>query len=113
MRVGDSARINGVGGTIESVNLRTIVLRDGEGAVHVFPNGTVTALANLSKQFSFAIVDVRAFRELAFAMVVGILLETFVVRPFLVPALLSVFGELSGWPGGRLARGAGVAADGG
>ncbi len=59
VRVGDSARINGVVGMIEGVNLRTIVLRDGEGAVHVFPNGTVTALANLSKQFSFAIVDVR------------------------------------------------------
>jgi small conductance mechanosensitive channel len=59
VRVGDSARINGVGGTIEQVNLRTLVLRDGEGAVHVFPNGTVTALANLSKQFSNAIVDVR------------------------------------------------------
>jgi small conductance mechanosensitive channel len=53
------ARINGVSGVIEHVNLRTIVLRDGEGAVHVFPNGTVTALANLSKQFSNAIVDLR------------------------------------------------------
>ncbi len=59
VRVGDMARINGVTGVIEQVNLRTIVLRDGEGAVHVFPNGTVTALANLSKQFSNAIVDVR------------------------------------------------------
>lgn len=59
VRVGDSARINGVGGTIEQVNLRTIVLRDGEGAVHVIPNGTVTALANLSKQFAYAIVDIR------------------------------------------------------
>ena len=60
VRVGDLARINGVGGTVEQVNLRTIVLRDGDGAVQVFPNGTVTALANLSKQFSYAIVDVRA-----------------------------------------------------
>ena len=59
VRVGDIARINGAHGVIEQVNLRTIVLRDGEGAVHVFPNGTVTALANLSKQFSNAIVDVR------------------------------------------------------
>ena len=59
VRVGDLARINGVTGVIEQVNLRTIVLRDGEGAVHVFPNGTVTALANLSKQFSNAIVDLR------------------------------------------------------
>jgi small-conductance mechanosensitive channel len=59
VRVGDMARINGVTGVIEQVNLRTIVLRDGEGAVHVVPNGTVTALANLSKQFSNAIVDLR------------------------------------------------------
>ena len=59
VRVGDMARINGVTGVIEQVNLRTMVLRDGEGAVHVFPNGTVTALANLSKQFSNAIVDLR------------------------------------------------------
>ena len=59
VRVGDLAKINTVTGIIEHVNLRTIVLRDGEGAVHVFPNGTVTALANLSKQFANALVDVR------------------------------------------------------
>ena len=60
VRIGDLARINGVAGIVEQINLRTIVLRDGEGAVQVFPNGTITALANLSKQFSYAIVDVRA-----------------------------------------------------
>lgn len=59
VRVGDQARINGVSGRVEQINLRTIVLRDGEGAVQVFPNGTVTALANLSKQFAYALVDVR------------------------------------------------------
>jgi small-conductance mechanosensitive channel len=58
-RIGDQARINGVSGTVEQINLRTIVLRDGEGAVQVFPNGTITGLANLSKQFSYAVVDVR------------------------------------------------------
>jgi small-conductance mechanosensitive channel len=64
VRVGDLARINGVAGTVEQINLRTIVIRDQEGAVQVFPNGTVTALANLSKQFAYAIVDVRvAYNE--------------------------------------------------
>jgi small conductance mechanosensitive channel len=58
VRVGDIARINGVAGTVEQVNLRTLVLRDGEGAVQVFPSGTVTTLANLSKQYAYAIVDV-------------------------------------------------------
>ena len=59
VRLGDLARINGVAGTVEQINLRTIVLRDGEGAVQVFPNGTITALANLSKQFAFAVIDMR------------------------------------------------------
>ena len=64
MRIGDLARINGVTGIVEQINLRTIVLRDGEGAVQVFPNGTITALANLSKQFAYAVVDVRvAYNE--------------------------------------------------
>jgi len=59
VRIGDLARINGVAGVIEQINLRTIVLRDGDGAVQVFPNGTITALANLSKHFAYAVVDVR------------------------------------------------------
>ncbi len=59
VRIGDLARINGVAGTVEQINLRTIVLRDGEGGVQVFPNGTITALANLSEQYAYAVVDVR------------------------------------------------------
>jgi small-conductance mechanosensitive channel len=59
VRVGDLVRINGIPGIIEQINLRTIILRDGEGAVQVFPNGMVTALANLSKQYAYAIVDLR------------------------------------------------------
>src|SRR5581483_5765192 len=64
VRVGDLVKINGVGGVVEQINLRTIVLRDGEGAVQVFPNGTITTLANLSKQFAYAVVDMKvAYNE--------------------------------------------------
>lgn len=59
VRVGDLARINGVTGNVQEINLRTIVMRDGEGAVQVFPNGGITAVANLSKQFAYAVVDLR------------------------------------------------------
>jgi small conductance mechanosensitive channel len=55
-RVGDVAVVNGQGGLVEEVNLRTIVLRDEEGTVHVFPNGEVKTLANKSKDFSFYVV---------------------------------------------------------
>jgi small conductance mechanosensitive channel len=64
VRIGDLARINGVTGVVEQINLRTIVLRDGDGAVQVFPNGTISALANLSKHFAYAVVEVRvAYNE--------------------------------------------------
>ena len=58
VRVGDVARINGTGGLVEAINLRTIVLRDHEGTIHVFPNGGITTLSNLTKDFAYAVVDV-------------------------------------------------------
>lgn len=58
VRVGDVARINNTGGLVEAINLRTIVLRDHEGTVHVFPNGSITTLSNLTKDFAYAVVDV-------------------------------------------------------
>ena len=57
VRVGDVASINGVAGLVEDITLRTIVLRDEEGAVHVFPNGAITTLANRSKDFSYYVVS--------------------------------------------------------
>ena len=56
VRVGDSAAINGIGGLVEQINLRTIVLRDEEGTLHVFPNGSINTLANKSKDFSFYVI---------------------------------------------------------
>ncbi len=64
VRVGDVAAINGTGGLVEAINLRTIVLRDQEGTVHVFPNGAIQTLANRSKEFSHYVVDLGiSYRE--------------------------------------------------
>jgi moderate conductance mechanosensitive channel len=64
VRVGDVAAINGTGGLVEAINLRTIVLRDAEGTVHVFPNGAIQTLANRSKDFSQYVVDLGiSYRE--------------------------------------------------
>jgi moderate conductance mechanosensitive channel len=75
VRVGDLARINGVAGSVEEINLRTIVLRDGDGAVQVFPNGTITALANMSKQFAYAVVSARVAYSENLDRVMGTLRE--------------------------------------
>jgi small-conductance mechanosensitive channel len=59
VRVGDVAKINGTGGLVEAITLRTVVLRDVRGSVHVFPCGSVNTLANLTREYAFAVVDVQ------------------------------------------------------
>ena len=58
VRVGDVAVVNGTGGVVETVTFRTVVLRDDAGTVHIFPNGSVTTLANMTKGWSGYVVDV-------------------------------------------------------
>jgi len=58
IRVGDVAIVNGQSGLVEEVNLRTLILRDEKGAVHIFPNGEVKTLANMSKDFSYYVLTV-------------------------------------------------------
>ncbi len=63
------------------------------------------AVAGLVLALSFAllaIVPVRSFREIAFAMAVGLVIDAFVVRTLLVPALLTLVGPRSAWPGHAL-----------
>ncbi|MBI4463316.1 MAG: mechanosensitive ion channel family protein [Acidobacteria bacterium] len=64
VRVGDVAIINGTGGLVEEIRLRTTVLRGLDGTVHVFRNGTVNTLSNMTKRFSFFVLDLGvAYKE--------------------------------------------------
>ncbi|HJV59089.1 MAG TPA: mechanosensitive ion channel domain-containing protein [Methylomirabilota bacterium] len=64
VRVGDVAVVNGTGGLVETVTFRTIVLRDLAGTLHIFQNGAVTTLANMTRGWSGYVVDVEvSFRE--------------------------------------------------
>ena len=58
IRVNDVAIINGVSGVVEELNLRTTVLRDAEGVVHVFPNGAITSLANRTRVYSCYVLTI-------------------------------------------------------
>ncbi|MBI4941157.1 MAG: MMPL family transporter [Actinobacteria bacterium] len=63
---------------------------------------TTAGVALAASLGTLALVPLRQFRELAFALVVGILLDALVVRTLLAPSLLTLFGRVSGWPGRRL-----------
>ena len=64
VRVGDVAVVNGTGGLVEKVNFRTLVLRDLSGTVHIFPNGTITTISNLTNEWSAYVFDIGvAYKE--------------------------------------------------
>ncbi len=64
IRLNDVVKINGVGGLVEEINLRTTVLRGEDGAVHVFPNGTIQTLSNLTREYSYYVFDLGvAYKE--------------------------------------------------
>ena len=64
IRVGDVAVINGTGGLVESITFRTVVLRDNAAVVHVFPNGSINTLSNMTKDWSAYVIDLGvAYKE--------------------------------------------------
>jgi RND superfamily putative drug exporter len=63
--------------------------------------GRAITVAGVALALSFAmlaIIPITPFAVMAFAMGVGILLDTFLVRSMLVPALVVVFGRAGRWP---------------
>jgi RND superfamily putative drug exporter len=52
-----------------------------------------------------AIIPLSTFRQIAFAMTVGLLLDTLVIRPVLTPAVLTLLGRWSSWPSKRVRTG--------
>ncbi|HET8605801.1 MAG TPA: MMPL family transporter [Gaiellaceae bacterium] len=62
------------------------------------------SIAGVALALSFAtlsIVPLRPFREFAFAMAIGVLIDTFVVRSYLIPSLIALFGHWTWWPSSR------------
>jgi small-conductance mechanosensitive channel len=64
LRAGDVAVINGTGGLVENIGLRTISLRDFSGTVHIFQNGKISSLSNMTKDWSAMVFDIGvAYKE--------------------------------------------------
>jgi small conductance mechanosensitive channel len=56
--IGDVVQTAGVDGVVEKVNLRTTILRDVHGTVHVVPNGEIRVLSNKTKGWSRAVLEI-------------------------------------------------------
>jgi small conductance mechanosensitive channel len=64
IRAGDVAIINGTAGLVEAIELRTTTLRDFSGVVHIFQNGKINSLSNMTKEWSAIVVEIGvAYKE--------------------------------------------------
>lgn len=56
--VGDIITIEGKTGTVEDITIRTTQIRSADGTLHIIPNGAISVVSNLCKEYANAIVDV-------------------------------------------------------
>ena len=56
--IGDVIEVAGKSGVVEKMTLRVVVLRDGEGIMHVVPNSEIKVVSNKTRGWSRAVVDV-------------------------------------------------------
>ena len=58
MAVGDVVQVGGHSGVVEQLSIRSIKLRAQDGSVHIVPFSAVTTVTNMTRDFSFAVLDV-------------------------------------------------------
>ncbi|MFQ5344119.1 MAG: mechanosensitive ion channel family protein [Anaerolineae bacterium] len=71
--VGDSIQVDGIAGGVEKMTLRATFLRDLEGTLHIIPNGEMRTLANKTKDWARAVVNVGVGYEANLDQVLAVL----------------------------------------
>lgn len=56
--VGDVIKIAGLSGQVENMSLRKTMLRDGDGTLYIVPNSQINTVANMTRDFSVATINV-------------------------------------------------------
>jgi moderate conductance mechanosensitive channel len=57
VNVGDVVEVDGRGGVVEAISIRSIRLRDVSGAVHTIPFSNVSTVKNMTKDFAYYVFD--------------------------------------------------------
>ena len=75
IRKDDVVEIADKAGLVEEITLRYIKMRDYEGNVHYVPNGQITTVTNRSRDFAYAVMDIRVGYDENIAKVMQIMHE--------------------------------------
>jgi small conductance mechanosensitive channel len=55
--IGDVVQVGTHAGVVEAMSIRTLRLRDQDGALHILPYSEVTQIINMTKDFAYAVID--------------------------------------------------------
>lgn len=62
--IGDLVEVGGQIGKVEDIGLRTVKIRNIDGRLHIFPNGTILSVTNAMKEYTRCVIEVKvAYRE--------------------------------------------------
>ena len=56
--VGDVVKLAGLSGKVEAMTLRRTMVRDNDGTLYIIPNSQITTVANQTREFSVATINV-------------------------------------------------------
>jgi small conductance mechanosensitive channel len=76
INIGDVVDINGKGGLVEGMTVRSIRLRDYNGDLHTINFGSVGVITNMTRDFSYYLCDVKVAYRYDVDEVVAVLRET-------------------------------------
>lgn len=73
--IGDIVKAGELAGVVENMNLRTTILRDLDGNVHIIPNGEIRQVTVMTKLWSRAVIDIKVFYKQDLQRVFSIISE--------------------------------------
>lgn len=99
--VGDAIEVNGIGGTVEAITIRSTKVRDLYGTLHIIPNGEIRIVSNKTRNWSRAVVDVGITYETDVAQAIQTMQEigTMLRKDMVIGALMIDDPEVTGVEG--------------
>lgn len=98
MAIGDTVQIGTNTGTVESMTIRTIRIRDGSGQLHTLPFSSVTTVVNMSRDYAFFNFTLRISYESSVDKAIQVISQTVAemrADPSIAPDILS-FADIVG-----------------
>jgi small-conductance mechanosensitive channel len=76
MAIGDVIELPDHSGTVESLTIRTVKLRDGKGALHILPYSQIKAVKNLSRGYGVALLSINVSHDSDLDRAMALIRET-------------------------------------